>query len=49
MFVICVTRTNGEQQRLCYARSLVRLRMETITKEELLEPVGETLIFHQIE
>lgn len=45
MFVIFVTRTNGEQQRLCYARSLARRRTETVTKEELLKPVSATSVF----
>lgn len=44
MFVIFVTRTNGEQQRLCYARSLARRRTETVTKEELLKPVSATSV-----
>lgn len=44
MFVVFVTRTNAEEQRLCYARSLAMLRDKNLTVDRLRMPVSQRLI-----
>lgn len=40
IFVVFVSRTNGEEQRLCYARSLARVRGKHMELEQLRMPVS---------
>ncbi|XP_017837178.1 uncharacterized protein LOC108596181 isoform X1 [Drosophila busckii] len=39
IFVIFVSRTNEDEQRLCYARSMARARKRNMTAEELQQPL----------